>query len=222
MVRLITKYAIQKNSYLIFASTSDVYGNSENFSEDESITIGPPTNERYSYALSKLYGEQFILNAIAQEGLRSTIFRIFGCASWRSNYSWSGGHVPLFIHKAVTGDDIIIHGDGMQTRSICHAIDIAAGLVSTLNNIDKVHGQIINLGTDQQTCVRYIAEYVVTKINSSSNIVLTQRSDIFGDYKEIIIRFANTQKAKDLLDFKINYTTEQVIDEMIDKYTHNI
>ena len=35
----------------------------------------------------------------------------------RSNSGWSGGHVPLFIDKAMRDEDIIIHGDGKQTRT---------------------------------------------------------------------------------------------------------
>ena len=31
-----------------------------------------------------------------------------------------------------------------------------------------------------------------------------------------MIRFANTTKEKQLIDYKVNYTTEQVIDEIID------
>ena len=31
-----------------------------------------------------------------------------------------------------------------------------------------------------------------------------------------MIRFANTDKAKKLIKYKVNYTTEQVIDEIID------
>ena len=39
--------------------------NSESFLESEKITIGPPTNERYSYAMSKLISEQYIFNEIS-------------------------------------------------------------------------------------------------------------------------------------------------------------
>ena len=48
MTREIVDYSNKNNSFLIFTSTSDVYGNSKHFLETEKITIGPPTNERYS------------------------------------------------------------------------------------------------------------------------------------------------------------------------------
>ena len=184
----------------------------ENFKEDSDITMGPPTNIRYSYALSKWHSEQYILNCTAEENLKAVIIRVFGCASHRSNTSWSGGHVPLFVDLALKNQDINIHGDGLQTRSISHALDIAEGFSNCLN----IKNEILNLGTDQQTTVKYVAEYIVNKLNSKSKINYIPKDKIFGNYNEIMIRFANTTKAKQLIDYKVNYTTEQVIDEIID------
>ena len=68
MTMEIVKYSL-KNNCFNFTSTSDVYGNSNFFEEDEKIKIGPPTNERYSYAMSKLVSEQYIFNELHQSGL---------------------------------------------------------------------------------------------------------------------------------------------------------
>jgi len=215
MTKTVVEEALKYGSHLIFSSTSDVYGNSSTFHESEPITIGPPTNERYSYALSKLYSEQYILNESFQSNLNTTIVRVFGCASWRSNKSWSGGHIPVFIHNSILNKNITIHGDGLQTRSICHALDIANGLKLILNHLITLNKQIINLGTDQQTTVKEVAEYIINKTHSNSKLIFEPRELSFGNYKEILTRFANTEKAKNLLGFKINYSTFDVIDEMI-------
>lgn len=215
MTKAVVDKALKDNSKLIFTSTSDIYGNSETFLEDSDITMGAPTNMRYSYALSKWHSEQYILNAMAENRLNCSIVRVFGCASSRSNRSWSGGHVPLFVNLALEGKDITIHGDGMQTRSISHAKDIAQGLVKMAN----VSGEIVNLGTDEQTTVKSVAEYIVKKTNSKSNIKYIPREEVFGNYNEILVRFANISKAKKLIDYKINFNTEQVIDEIIKEFT---
>ena len=218
MLKSMVDESLKFGSHLIFTSTSDVYGNSETFLETDRITIGPPTNERYSYAMSKLHGEQYVLNEVKQSDLKATIARIFGCASWRANKGWSGGHITAFVHKALTDQPINIHGDGMQTRSISHAIDIANGLKSMLKNLEEVNGEIINIGTDQQTTVKEVAEYIVEKTNSSSEIIFQPKEQVFGDYDEIRIRFANTEKAKRLLGYTVNYSTFEVIDEVIEKF----
>ena len=220
MTQVVVQEALKFGSHLIFTSTSDVYGNSLTFSEDEPITIGPPTNERYSYAMSKLYSEQYILNEVTQSDLNATIVRVFGCASWRSNKSWSGGHIPTFVHNALLDRDITIHGDGLQTRSICHALDIANGLKLMLNNLKEINNQIINLGTDQQTTIKEVAEYIIKQTNSSSKLIFEPREISFGNYKEILTRFANTNKAKNLLGFEVKHSTFEVIDEIIKQFNN--
>ena len=215
MLHKVLSLSEQSNAFLIFSSTSDVYGSSATFKEKDSITIGPPTNSRYSYALSKLYEEQCILNYIDEGKINGCVFRIFGCSSPRASKSWSGGHVPLFIINALNNIDIDIHGDGLQTRSICHAGDIALGLSLSVLNKKSCNGEIINLGTDEQTTVKEVAEYIINKTKSTSKINYIPREEVFGDYKEIMIRFANTEKAKEILNFKISKSTFSVIDDII-------
>ena len=222
MTKEIVKYSILNKSNLIFTSTSDVYGNSKNFLEDEQITIGPPTNERYSYAMSKLISEQIIFNSISQSNLKSSVIRIFGCVSKRAKPLWSAGHVPLFVYNALNNKDIIIHGDGLQTRSISHARDIAKGIYLTFQNFNNSNGEILNLGTDQQTTVKEVAEYIKTKTKSNSKIIYVEREKVFGDYNEILIRFANTQKAKNLLKFNIEVDTFRAIDEIISEFSNEL
>ncbi len=110
--------------------------------------------------------------------------------------------------------EIIIHGDGLQTRSISHASDIADGL----SDLIPINNEIVNLGTDQETTVKYIAEYVKEKVGSLSKISYVNKDKIFSNYNEIQRRFANTSKAKQLIDYKVNYTTEQVVDSIIEAW----
>lgn len=219
MMHTVLEYCKLNNSKLLFTSTSDIYGNSGTFTEDDPIVIGPPNVERYSYALSKLHDEQLVLNTVNQNQIHAAIARIFGCASPRSNKGWSGGHIPMFIDKALKGEDIIIHGDGLQTRSMSHALDIAEGLYSMISNIDKLNGEILNLGTNQETTVKECAEYIVDKTNSSSKIKFIEQTTAFGNYREITRRWANTDKAKKLINYKVNYDTFEVIDEIIEAFS---
>ena len=215
MMDNVLEYCSKTNTKLLFTSTSDVYGNSDEFNENEPITIGPPNVERYSYALSKLHDEQLVLNMVNENLIHATIARIFGCASPRSNKGWSGGHIPLFIDKALKNENITIHGDGSQTRSISHAKDIVEGLNSMVNHINELNGEIYNLGTDEEMSVKEAAEIIIQLTNSKSKIIHQPQQEAFGNYKEIKRRFANTTKAKNKFNFKINYTSTQVIKEII-------
>jgi UDP-glucose 4-epimerase len=218
MMDNILEYCSNTDTKLLFTSTSDIYGNSNTFTEDEPITIGPPNVERYSYALSKLHDEQMVLNMVAEKKLHATIARIFGCASPRSNKGWSGGHIPMFVDKALRGEDIVIHGDGSQTRSMSHALDIVNGLASMVDQIGNLNGEIYNLGTDEEMSVKEAAEIILEKTNSTSNLIFQPQKEAFGNYREITRRFANTSKAKEKFGYKVNYTSTEVIEEIIEVF----
>ena len=49
-------------------------------------------------------------------------------------------------------------------------------------------------------------------------MIHVEQTQAFGNYREIKRRWANTSKAKKLIDYKINYTTHQVIDEIINAF----
>ena len=202
MIQSVVNYVKTTSSVLIFTSTSDIYGNSECFLEDESITIGPPNIERYSYALSKLFDEQLLLNLANENKIRCVIPGIFGCFSERSNSGWSGGHIPLFIDKALHNEDITIHGDGKQTRSMTYVSNIVNGLVKILDEKENLNGEIINIGSSQEMSVLDSAKLIVKLCNSKSKIKHISQQEAFGDYKEIKRRKANTKKAFKLLGWK--------------------
>jgi UDP-glucose 4-epimerase len=218
MTKEVLRYCKKNNTKLLFTSTSDVYGNSENFDENEQIILGPPNIQRYSYALSKFHSEQMILNEVCDKRIYAVIARIFGCASPRSSKTWSGGHLPMFIDRALKNQDIMIHGDGRQTRSMSHAIDIANGLKSMILKFNEINGEIINIGTDEQISIIDTAKIILELTNSKSKIIFQDSDNIFKGYPEIKKRFANTSKAKHLINYKVNYKTIYVIKEIINEF----
>jgi len=218
MTKEVLRFCKKNYTKLLFTSTSDVYGNSENFDENEQIILGPPNVQRFSYALSKFHSEQMILNEVSDKRIYAVIARIFGCASPRSSKTWSGGHLPMFIDKALKNQDILIHGDGLQTRSMSHALDIANGLKSMLHKFNDIHGEIINIGTDEQMSIIDTAKIILDLTKSKSKIIFQDSEKIFKGYHEIRKRFANTSKAKKLIDYKVNFQTIEIIKEIINEF----
>ena len=213
MIKQISDFCKEDGSRLIFTSTSDVYGHHETFDEEDDVSISKTDVERQSYSLVKLYEEQVLLNLYNQGELDVSISRIFGCFSERSNTKWSGGHVPLFIDRAQKNKDIIIHGDGNQTRSMAYVGDIVDGLISIMDNFDVCNGDIINLGTDEEMSVLEHAKIIKKMIDSESNIIFINEKDAHGNYKDIRRRKPNLKKAKNL----IGYVPKKKLKESLQK-----
>jgi nucleoside-diphosphate-sugar epimerase len=87
-----------------------------------------------------------------------------------------------------------------------------------IKHIDKLNGEIYNLGTNEEMSVKEAAELIIELTNSTSRIIYRSQQEAFGNYQEIKRRFANTTKAKNKFKFKINYTSTQVIKEIINHH----
>ena len=59
------------------------------------------------------------------------------------------------------------------------------------------------------------AEIIIEKTNSRSKIIYQPQKEAFGNYREITRRFANTDKAKSKFGYKVNFTSTEVIEEII-------
>ena len=191
-------------SKVIFASTSDVYGMSPNlpFREDGDLLLGPSMVKRWSYAVSKLYGEQLAFAYFKDGGVPIVILRYFGGFSLRSSFQWSGGHIPIFINKILKDEEVIIHGDGKQTRSMAYVTDLVDGTILTLENENAV-GEIINLGNDEEMSVIASAKLIHKLANTGKKLKLkfVPFVEIFGKYKDIMRRIPDLSKAKRILNY---------------------
>lgn len=198
---------------VVFASTSDVYGMSPDvpFREDGDLLLGPSLIRRWSYAVSKLYGEQLAF-AYHSTGVPVVVLRYFGGFSPRSSLSWSGGHIPLFIRAVLHDEEMVIHGDGSQTRSMAYVLDLVAGTVLAIENPRAV-GEIINLGSTEELSVLETAHLIheLAETSRPAKIRFVPFNEIFGTYRDIMRRRPDLSKAERLLGYRPKYSLRQAI-----------
>ena len=204
------------NIPVLLTSTSEVYGVAEDdiWTEDTKSLIGPTTKLRWSYAASKMIDE-FIALSLYEEGKISPIIvRLFNIIG-PNQLSKFGMVVPKFIEAALKNEDITIHGDGSQSRSFTWVDDVVNYLIK-LAEI-KPYGEIFNIGQTEEITIKDLAELVISKTNSNSQIVYKSHEDVFGKAFEDprrrtpgidkIIKFTGIKPTKNI-DFMI----ENIID----------
>ena len=81
-----------------------------------------------------------------------------------------GRVVSNFIMQALGGKPLTIYGDGSQTRSFCYVDDLVNGLISMMDTDSNVSGPI-NLGNPREMTVLELAELIIQKTGSNSEIV---------------------------------------------------
>jgi UDP-glucose 4-epimerase len=220
MLRNLVKKCINDNSKMIFASTSDVYGKNPNvpFDENSDLIMGPTTVKRWAYALSKIYGEQYILANNDEFGLPFTITRFFGSYGPNQNLTWWGGPQSVFIEKALKKEPIDIHGDGTQTRTFTYIEDTVNALVLCIEN-NKSDNQIFNTGgvPGGEISIIDLAKLIWKLINGKNaepklNFIPYAT---FGNYEDVMRRVPDISKICTTLGFEPKWELERGLRETI-------
>lgn len=159
--------AIEWDARFVLASSPEAYGENERMplnAEDESRFPSAAKHQRFSYGASKYLDEVAVHHAVGQ-GLDARIVRPFngyGSAMVSDEY---GQVVGMFFRAVLEQRPMIVHGDGLQTRSFTHVDDLVDGfyLAGQLDRgVDgsSLAGASFNLGTTEETAVRELAEAV--------------------------------------------------------------
>jgi len=164
---------------ILLTSTSEVYGVAEDdvWTEETKSLIGPTTKLRWSYAASKMIDE-FIALSLFEEGKVSPIIvRLFNIIG-PNQLSKYGMVVPRFIESALEDKDILIHGDGSQSRSFTWVDDVV-NYLTKLAEV-KAYGEVFNIGQTEEISIKNLAELIIKKTNSNSQIIYKSHEEVFG------------------------------------------
>ncbi len=155
---------------ILQASTSEVYGDPEVHPQEESYWGNVnPIGIRSCYDEGKRCAETLFFDYHRQHGLDIKVARIFNTYGPRMHHA-DGRVVSNFIVQALLGEDITIFGDGSQTRSFCYVDDLVSGLIALMESPSEVTGPI-NLGNPVEQTILQLAEMVLERVDSSSQLV---------------------------------------------------
>ena len=164
---------------VLITSTSEVYGTSEEESwhEETKSLIGPTTKLRWSYAVSKMIDEFLALSEFDAGNLNPIIVRLFNTIG-PNQASEFGMVVPKFVESALNNEEIVIHGDGKQSRSFTWVGDVINYFIK-LSEL-KVYGEIFNIGQTEEISIKDLAELIIEISGSNSKIKYLSHEDVFG------------------------------------------
>jgi len=151
--------AVRHNARLLYASTSEIYGDPLEHPQAESYwgnvnPIGP----RSCYDEGKRFGEAMVAAYAGTRGLDARIVRIFNTYGPRMRRD-DGRVVPEFVSAVLEGRPLTLRGDGLQTRSFCYVDDLVDGILRTVEN-EGARNMPINLGNPAEITIREFAAIV--------------------------------------------------------------
>lgn len=204
--------ARQCGARVIFASTAAAYGDVEENALPvlESHELSPQS----FYGLTKVGVEKYLALYHQHYGLDYVICRFANVYGERQGEKGEGGVISIFAKRIAAGKDIMIYGDGTQTRDFVYAGDIARGICKamTTKNVNTVY----NLSTQTETSLLDLVQ-IMGKV-SGCNIVPK-----FGPVREgdIYRSMLSNQKAKEGLGWEPQVSLTDGLRRTMDYFCEN-
>ena len=202
-----------KNSVerFIHISTSEVYGTALTVP----MTEDHPLNPTSPYASAKAGADRLVYSYWVTYDIPAIIIRPFNTYGPNQHLEKV---IPRFITNAILKEPLTIHGSGDNTRDWVYVEDLCKALDKVMHvGLDKVKGQVINIGTGKDTSVNEIANMVLSRLNKPSTWI-THTPDRFG---QVAKHVASTDKAYQILNWKAAIDLDRGLDLTIEWYEQN-
>ena len=172
------------------ASTSEVYGDPLEHPQKENYfgnvnTTGP----RSCYDEGKRCSEALFMDYHREHKLKIKIARIFN--TYGPNMSKVDGRViSNFITNSLLNENLLINGDGSQTRSFMYIDDLIFGLIELMSSSSDLIGPI-NFGNTHEITIIELSDLILKLTNSKSQVKFKKLEKDDPKRRKPDISFAN-------------------------------
>ena len=190
-------------------STSSVYGKMATEAED---AMPKPTSY---YGVTKLGAEQLALAYYRDKGLPATSLRLFSVCGPRERPEKLYSKLIRCILEERPFP--LYEGSRQHSRSFTYVGDIVNGLLSIIPNLDKVNGEIFNIGSDIEHTTGEGIDMIEDILGLKANFdILPQRP---GDQQRTC---ANIEKAGRVLGYEPRTTLFEALKDQVHWYKSRI
>ncbi len=214
---IVLSLAAKKRKRVLITSTSEVYGKRDRipFREDDDLVMGPTDKGRWSYACSKAIDEFLAIAYWKEKRVPTVIVRLFNTVGPRQTGRY-GMVIPNFVRQALTGEDITVYGDGMQSRCFTHVADVTGALMQLIEHPRAV-GEVYNIGSDTEVTITELAEQIKQLTGSSSRIVYVPYDEAYEEgFEDMMRRVPDITKIRNLTGYEPKINFNQILESVIE------
>jgi dTDP-glucose 4,6-dehydratase len=195
----------------VHISTSEVYGSADYEPMDEEH----PLNPKSPYASAKCGADRLVYSFIQTYDIPATIIRPF---NQYGPYQHLEKVIPRFITAALKNETLTVHGTGEARRDWLYVEDTCERLEKViLADIDKIKGEVFNLGSGEVFSVLDIAEMVTDILNKPKNLI-NKIGDRLGQVQHHV---SSTNKAAEVLGVTPGRSFKEGLEQTIKWYAEN-
>lgn len=189
---------------VVHSSSAAVYG--DNPASPKTTDMRP--EPKSPYGITKLDGEYYLDMYREAFGLGTVSLRYFNVFGPRQDpKSQYAAAIPIFVNRALKNEDLVIFGDGEQTRDFVYVKDVVQANV--LAATGKAGGRY-NVANGYAISIRELCELIIRTTDSKSKIVFADERP--GDIKHSL---ASVEKTREALGYQPRF-------DLIEGLTHTI
>ena len=155
LIEAAINYKVKK---IIYSASSSCYGIPKQYPTRENSKLDP----KYPYALTKMIGEQILLNYGSLFNVKILSLRLFNVYGPRSRTNGTyGAMFGVFLKQKIANYPMTVIGDGKQKRDFTYIDDVVKAFAKTINYNFKVN--IMNVGTGRPVTINKIVSMLNSK-----------------------------------------------------------
>ena len=216
---IVLNASVKFKKRILIASTSEIYGKNSNqpLSETDDRVVGTPQKLRWTYSDAKALEEASAYFLFLTKGLEVTTVRFFNTVGPRQTGKY-GMVIPRFVKAALENKPLKIFGDGSQSRVFCHVLDTVKAILLLTETQDSI-GQVYNIGGEIEITILELAKFIISTLNSNSDITFTNYEDAYSiGFEDMARRVPNISKIKQLTSWSPKISLEKIIIDVSKSY----
>lgn len=208
--------ALKFDKRIVIASTSEIYGKNpkQPLSETDDRVVGPPQKFRWSYSDAKALEEAMAHSLFLTRNLRVTTVRLFNTVGPRQTDKY-GMVIPKFVKSAINNENLVIFGNGDQTRVFCHVTD-AVNAILRLATEPNCIGEVFNVGGRGEISIKKLAELIINRTKSKSEVKFVEYEKAYKvGYEDMQRRVPDISKIHDFINWEPTKGIDTIIDDVM-------
>lgn len=235
----IVRSCVKYSKRLIFPSTSEVYGMSDDKTFDVNKTnfvLGPIHKQRWIYSCSKQLMDRIIYAYGLKNNLDYTLFRPFnwfgtGLDNILEPKEGASRVITQFLGNLVRGTNLILVDGGGQKRAFTHVSDGVDALVKIIQNKGGIATRkIYNIGNpNNDFSIKDLATIMLSIANKYpqypkiSQLIEASADKYYGKgYEDVQNRVPDIKNVTNDLDWAPKISLEQGLEQMIEYYSKDL
>ena len=188
---------------VIYASSSSIYGDTEELPKHEDMNPKPLS----PYAVSKIAGEYYMKVFNHIYGIETVILRYFNVyGPYQDPTSEYSGVISKFIHAFLHNKPLIVYGDGEQSRDFTYVDDVVEANILAAKA--PVSGEVFNIAGGKRHSLNQMIEILKKIFNRNPEVIYTDPRP--GDIR-------HSQAGVDKVKRALGFTTKVLFEEGLKK-----